>query len=83
MSETKAPATLGPNQIKWCRTHIPAFDLAWRSTQAAEAQKAKIYERMGVEPGSVGVPSERTGEAGLQADPAAVRLQARQPVRTL
>lgn len=59
MSKTaKAPVTLGPNQIKWCRAHIPAFDLAWRSVQAADAHKAKTYERMGVEPGSVGAPSD-------------------------
>lgn len=63
MSETKAPATLGPNQIKWCRANIRAFDIAWRSVQAAEAHAAKVYERMGVAPGSIGTPSEAPGPA--------------------
>ncbi len=70
MSETaKAPATLGPNQIAWLKRNIPAFDIAWRSVQAAEAHRAKVYERMGVEPGSVGVPSEAAA-AAVEADDA-------------
>lgn len=58
-----APPTLGPNQLAWCRKHIRAFDIAWRSVQKAEAHKAKVYEQAGVEPGSVGVPSEKAEPA--------------------
>ena len=64
MSEVKAPPTLGPNQIKWCRANIRAFDIAWRSVQAAEAHAAKVYEKMGVEPGTVGTPSAAGAEKG-------------------
>lgn len=64
MSETaKTPVTLTANQIAWCRKNIRAFSEAWRDVQNADAHKAKVYERMGVEPGGVGVPSEPSAVA--------------------
>lgn len=62
MSEVKAPPTLGPNQLAWLKKNIPAFDIAWRAVQASQAHAAKTYEKMGVEPGTVGTPS--AGEKG-------------------
>ena len=52
MSAT-VPRDLGPNQIAWLKTNIPAFDIAWRAVQASQAHSAKVYEKMGVEPGNV------------------------------
>lgn len=60
MSEVKAPATLTDRQIAWCRKNIRAFDIAWRDAQKAEAHKVKTYDALNVQPGTVGVPSERT-----------------------
>ncbi len=64
MSEVKAPATLGPNQIAWCRKNIRAFDPAWRDVQKAEAHAAKVYDKMGVSPGQVtaGAAAEKEGQ---------------------
>lgn len=64
----KSGGGLKANQIAWCRKNIPAFDLAWRSVKAADEHKQRVYAKMDVEPGSVGVPSERTAvEEGAQS----------------
>ena len=47
------PESLTERQLAWCRKNIRAFTDAWRDVQAADAHKAKVYERMGVEPGKV------------------------------
>lgn len=46
--------SLGPNQLVWLKRNIPAFDIAWRAVQASQAHTAKVYEKMGVERGSIG-----------------------------
>lgn len=55
MSQTELTrGMLGPNQLSWLKRNIPAFDIAWRAVQASQAHTAKVYEKMGVEPGQVG-----------------------------
>lgn len=51
--------TLTDRQLAWCRRNIKAFDIAWRAAKAADDHKAKVYEKMDVVPGTVGVPSEQ------------------------
>lgn len=50
---------LGANQIAWLRANVPAFSDAWKALRDAETHKARVYSKMNVEPGSVGVPSQK------------------------
>lgn len=53
MNDKPTRGMLGPNQLAWLKKNIPAFDIAWRAVQASQAHTAKVYEKMGVEPGQV------------------------------
>jgi len=53
------PGPLGENQIAWLRARVPAFSDAWKDVQKADAHKARIYDKLNVEPGSVGIPSQK------------------------
>lgn len=47
MSEVKAPMTLTPRQIAWCREWIPAFSEAWKSVQESDKWAAKVRAKLG------------------------------------
>lgn len=57
-----SPQILTDRQIDWCLRNIRSFSNAWHDVQSAQAHRLEVYRRLGVEPGSVLMPTR-----GLEA----------------
>ena len=53
MSQIHRPQILTDRQIDWGRKNIRSFSEAWQAAQKADEHRLKVYEQLGVEPGTV------------------------------